>query len=143
MATTLNDNVQPAAQPKVEEEETSLRISPTKNNEEFKGERKQTAWTELEYHSGFGNHHESEAVKGSLVRGKNNPQKAPMGLYAEQLSGTAFTMPKTQNQRSWLYKILPTVVHKDWKDVSEEFKYWISKFDDCHVTPEQLRWIPQ
>jgi hypothetical protein len=39
------------------------------NNEEFKGERKQTAWTDLEYHSGFGNHHESEAVKGSLVRG--------------------------------------------------------------------------
>ena len=66
-----------------------------------------------------------------------------MGLYAEQLSGTPFTFAKSKNQRSWLYKILPTVVHGDWKDVSNKYKSWVSEFDNAHVTPEQLRWFPQ
>jgi homogentisate 1,2-dioxygenase len=65
-----------------------------------------------------------------------------MGLYAEQLSGTPFTFSKNSNERSWLYRILPTVVHNDWKDVSNQFKSWISEFDKGHVTPEQLRWVP-
>jgi homogentisate 1,2-dioxygenase len=43
----------------------------------------QDIWSNLQYHVGFGNHFESEAEKGALVKGRNNPQKAPMGLYAE------------------------------------------------------------
>ena len=39
------------------------------------------------YLSGFGSHHESEAVPGALPVGRNSPQRAPFGLYAEQLSG--------------------------------------------------------
>ena len=93
-----------------------------------------SAWKNLSYNMGFGNHFESEAIPGSLVKGRNNPQKAPMGLYAEQHSGTPFTFAKTKNQRSWLYKILPTVVHKDWKDVSHRFKSWTDKCE--RVNPE-------
>ena len=46
------------------------------------------------YMTGFGNHFATEAVPGALPEGRNSPQRAPMGLYAEQLSGTAFTAPR-------------------------------------------------
>nr|WP_319058617.1 homogentisate 1,2-dioxygenase [Streptomyces europaeiscabiei]MDX2775342.1 homogentisate 1,2-dioxygenase [Streptomyces europaeiscabiei] len=61
----------------------------------------------LEYLSGFGNEHASEAVPGALPHGRNSPQRAPLGLYAEQLSGTAFTEPRSHNRRSWLYRTCP------------------------------------
>jgi len=51
--------------------------------------------TSLQYLSGFGSHHESEAVPGALPHGQNSPQKVPFGLYAEQLSGSAFTAPRS------------------------------------------------
>ncbi|MBX2825586.1 MAG: homogentisate 1,2-dioxygenase, partial [Gammaproteobacteria bacterium] len=54
------------------------------------------------YHSGFGNTHSSQAESGALPIGRNSPQQAPLGLYAEQLSGTAFTAPRAENKRSWL-----------------------------------------
>lgn len=100
----------------------------------------------MEYLHGFGNHFESEAEKGALVKGRNNPQKAPMGLYAEQLSGTPFTFSKHKNQRSWLYRIMPTCNHGPWKDVSAQFSNWVSDFNqdkDLVVSPEQRRWTPQ
>ena len=59
------------------------------------------------YQRGFGNHFSSEAVAGSLPPHQNTPQVPAMGLYAEQLSGTAFTMPRKVNERSWLYRIRP------------------------------------
>ena len=59
------------------------------------------------YLVGFGNHFESEALEGSLVKGRNNPQKCPKNLYAEQLSGTSFTQPRHLNLRAWMYKIKP------------------------------------
>ena len=52
------------------------------------------ATEKLDYLSGFGNEHASEAVPGALPRGQNSPQRAPLGLYAEQLCGTAFTAPR-------------------------------------------------
>ena len=58
-----------------------------------------------DYQAGFGNHFATEALKGALPQGQNNPQKCAMGLYAEQLSGTAFTCPRSTNQRTWLYRI--------------------------------------
>lgn len=67
--------------------------------------------TELNYMTGFGNAFESEALPGALPRGRNSPQKCPYGLYAEQLSGSAFTAPQATNARSWLYRILPSVKH--------------------------------
>ena len=63
----------------------------------------------LTYLCGFGNHHLSEAVPGSLPVGQNNPQRAPCGLYAELLSGTAFTAPRAANWRTWMYRIRPSV----------------------------------
>lgn len=75
-------------------------------------------WYSLSYHNGFGNHVESEAEKGALPIGMNNPQKCPMGLYAEQISGTPFTYAKHKNKRSWLYRVVPTCNHGDWKDCS-------------------------
>ena len=63
------------------------------------------------YMSGFGNTFETEALPGALPVGRNSPQKVNYGLYAEQLSGSPFTAPQATNQRSWLYRIRPTVRH--------------------------------
>ncbi|MGH8270614.1 MAG: homogentisate 1,2-dioxygenase, partial [Steroidobacteraceae bacterium] len=61
----------------------------------------------LRYLPGFGNHFATEALPGALPEGRNSPQHCPYGLYAEQLSGTAFTAPRPANRRSWLYRIRP------------------------------------
>ena len=66
----------------------------------------------LAYQSGFGNSVATEALPGALPVGRNSPQRAPYGLYAEQLSGTAFTAPRADNQRSWLYRIRPSAMHQ-------------------------------
>src|SRR3954454_291978 len=63
------------------------------------------------YMSGFGNTFETEALAGALPVGRNSPQKVNYGLYAEQLSGSPFTAPQASNERSWLYRIRPTVRH--------------------------------
>ena len=52
-----------------------------------------------EYQQGFGNTFASEALKDALPKGQNTPQQCPYQLYAEQLSGKAFTVPRTHNQR--------------------------------------------
>ena len=64
----------------------------------------------LKYQSGFGNQFASEAVAGCLPQGRNSPQKVAHGLYAELLSGSAFTAPRAENLRSWLYRRQPSVV---------------------------------
>src|ERR1700724_2778452 len=61
------------------------------------------------YMSGFGNSFETEALPGALPIGRNSPQRVAFGLYAEQLSGSPFTAPRAANERSWLYRILPSV----------------------------------
>jgi len=63
------------------------------------------------YQTGFGNGFESEALAGALPIGRNSPQRCAYGLYAEQLSGSPFTAPRISNERSWLYRIRPTVRH--------------------------------
>ena len=67
------------------------------------------------YLAGFGNQHMSEALEGALPKSQNSPQKCALGLYAEQLSGSAFTRPRHLNLRSWLYRRLPSVVHHDYE----------------------------
>ena len=64
---------------------------------------------DLDYMTGFGNEHASEALPGALPVGQNSPQRAPYGLYAELLSGTAFTAPRAQNRRTWFYRMRPSV----------------------------------
>ena len=95
---------------------------------------------ELRYQSGFGNEFASEAVTDALPIGQNSPQPAPFGLYAEQLSGTAFTAPRGANRRSWLYRIRPAAVHRPFKRIDNH--RIAHRFDDVHPTPNQLRWDP-
>ncbi len=94
------------------------------------------------YMSGFGNHFASEALPGALPIGQNSPQQCPYGLYAEQLSGSAFTAPREHNQRSWLYRIRPSVLHAR--------KFAAVNFPDWRTAPAregcarigQMRWAP-
>lgn len=96
---------------------------------------------EPEYQSGFGNEFETEAVAGALPRGQNSPQRAPHGLCAEQLSGTAFTAPRSSNRRTWTYRMRPSAVHRPFERVDNRF--WRSApIDDGAPTPNQLRWDP-
>ncbi|RQM28025.1 hypothetical protein B5M09_000351 [Aphanomyces astaci] len=105
-----------------------------------RAEQADGSWLDLEYLPGFGNHFASETLKGALPTGMNNPQKCNYGLYAEQLSGTAFTLPRKSNQRSWLYRILPPVVHEQYKEIPA--KHIVNDFTNEHITPQQLRWQP-
>lgn len=93
-----------------------------------------------QYQSGFGNEFATEALAGVLPVGQNSPQQAPYGLYAEQLSGTAFTAPRHSNRRSWLYRIRPAAVHKPFKALPEG--HFHNRFDEMPATPNQLRWGP-
>lgn len=92
----------------------------------------------FEYQTGFGNDFATEAVSGALPIGRNSPQKAPLGLYAEQFSGTAFTVPRSSNRRTWKYRIRPSVTHGVFEKI--EHGSWLSSFDETPVTPNQLRW---
>lgn len=95
---------------------------------------------DIKYMTGFGNEFATEAIAGALPIGRNSPQKPPMGLYAEQLSGTSFTTPRANNKRSWLYRIRPSVVHQPFEQI--EGSNWLSCFDAIDTTPNQLRWGP-
>ncbi|MFD5397040.1 homogentisate 1,2-dioxygenase [Streptomyces sp. NPDC127097] len=95
----------------------------------------------LAYQTGFGNEHSSEAVPGALPAGRNSPQRAPLGLYAEQLSGSAFTEPRGHNLRSWLYRIRPSAAHPPFVR-AERHALRSAPFTDCAPDPNRLRWNP-
>src|SRR3990170_5496543 len=95
----------------------------------------------LSYQTGFGNEFATEAVEGALPVGRNSPQKAPLGLYAEQFSGTAFTAPRGSNKRTWTYRIRPSVLHKPFQQVESKL-FRSSPFDEVVTMPNQLRWNP-
>jgi homogentisate 1,2-dioxygenase len=92
------------------------------------------------YQSGFGNEFATEAIPGALPVGRNSPQRAPFGLYAEQISGTAFTAPRHANLRSWLYRIRPAAMHGTFEPFAQPRFH--SDFGHAPVTPDQLRWSP-
>lgn len=95
---------------------------------------------EPRYQSGFGNELASEALPGALPAGQNSPQRAPYGLYAEQLSGTAFTAPRGANRRSWLYRIRPAAMHGTFERLDSGLL--VGGFEDVPTPPSQLRWNP-
>lgn len=95
---------------------------------------------DAKYLSGFGNEFASEAVAGALPQHQNNPQRAPFGLYAEQLSGSAFTTHGRDNQRSWLYRVLPSVKHKNFKKISMPAAL-SAPLIDLTTSPDPLRWL--
>jgi homogentisate 1,2-dioxygenase len=92
------------------------------------------------YQSGFGNEFASEALEGALPAGRNSPQRCPYGLYAEQLSGTAFTAPRSVNRRSWLYRIRPAAMHAPFERARAG--RIVGDFSVCEASPNQLRWSP-
>lgn len=93
------------------------------------------------YMPGFGNHFSTEAVPGALPVGQNSPQKTPLGLYAEQLSGTAFTAPRTENRRSWLYRLRPSAQHPAYQKIDRGL-IRSGPFDEVPPNPNRMRWNP-
>ena len=103
-------------------------------------------WTQATpagYMPGFGNDFETEALPGALPIGQNSPQRTAYGLYAEQLSGSPFTAPRGTNERSWLYRIRPSVQHAP-KFKKTALPYWkTAPSTGEHDRPiGQLRWSP-
>ena len=100
------------------------------------------------YMSGFGNEFTSEDPRcpDALPVGQNSPQVCPYGLYAEQLSGSAFTCPRTTNKRSWLYRILPSAKHTPFKPytpaVSKVVGGMTHNWDEIEPNPNQIKWKP-
>ena len=97
--------------------------------------------TTLEYQSGFGNEFASEALPGALPDGRNSPQRAPYGLYAELVSGTAFTQPRADNLRTWVYRMRPSAVHGGFRQV-DNGSLRTPPFNEGVLTPQQMRWDP-
>ena len=93
------------------------------------------------YMPGFGNEHSTEALRGALPVGQNSPQKPPLGLYAEQISFTAFTAPRAENRRCWLYRIRPSAAHPQFKRIGDG-RIAGGPFGDVETPPDRLRWDP-
>jgi homogentisate 1,2-dioxygenase len=94
------------------------------------------------YMSGFGNGFETEALPGALPVGRNSPQRCPYGLYAEQLSGSPFTAPRTTNERSWLYRIRPTVSHWGAFAKADTGLWRTAPAHEADLPIAPLRWDP-
>lgn len=92
------------------------------------------------YQTGFANEFATEALPGALPQHQNSPQKCAYGLYAEQVSGTAFTAPRHANRRSWLYRIRPAVMHQPFVQIDNG---GMTNQFDAPATPNLLRWDPQ
>ncbi len=91
------------------------------------------------YQSGFGNEFATEATPGALPERGNSPQRVKHGLYAEQFSGSPFTVARPLQKRSWLYRIRPSVLHEPFAEADPKR----FRFDDVPpTTPNQLRWDP-
>ncbi|MGB6156378.1 MAG: homogentisate 1,2-dioxygenase [Castellaniella sp.] len=97
--------------------------------------------TPLAYMSGFGNEFSSESLPGALPDRGNSPQRAPYGLYAEQINGTAFTVSRSANRRSWLYRIRPGATHGAFAP-SKAAPRWLSNFTQTPTPPNRMRWDP-
>src|SRR3546814_13646681 len=89
------------------------------------------------YQSGFANEFASEAIAGTLPQGQNSPQRVAHGLYAEQLSGTAFTAPRHSHRRSWLYRIRPAAVHEPFQPLAPAAFH--NRFGEPPATPDRQR----
>jgi homogentisate 1,2-dioxygenase len=97
----------------------------------------------LQYMPGFGNDFETEALPGSLPQGQNSPQRCAYGLYAEQLSGSPFTAPRGANERSWLYRMRPSVSHiRRFRRVDQPFWKTAPHIVDHDLPLGPLRWSP-
>lgn len=94
----------------------------------------------LDYQSGFGNEHASEAIEGALPQGRNSPQQVAHGLFAEQVSGTSFVVPRARNRRSWLYRITPSAKHPAFIRLDSNGTVRSAPFRDIAPNPNRVRW---
>ncbi|HYH05506.1 MAG TPA: homogentisate 1,2-dioxygenase [Thermoanaerobaculia bacterium] len=92
------------------------------------------------YQSGFNNEFATEAIAGVLPERGNSPQRVKFGLYAEQFSGSPFTVPRPMQKRAWLYRIRPSVLHEPF--TAADARHLRGAFDEVPVPPNQLRWDP-
>jgi homogentisate 1,2-dioxygenase len=90
---------------------------------------------------GFGNYFATEAVAGALPQGRNSPQRPAFGLYAEQLSGTAFTAPRAENRRAWLYRMRPSAAHPPYERYAGA-PLFAPSLPEAPLPPNRLRWDP-
>jgi homogentisate 1,2-dioxygenase len=102
---------------------------------------KGAAKARLAYQSGFGNTFSSEALRGALPVGRNSPQRAPHGLYAEVLSGSAFTAPRAENLSVWTYRLRPSAMQTPYKRIANGLLR-SGPFDEAETPPNRLRWDP-
>jgi homogentisate 1,2-dioxygenase len=93
------------------------------------------------YQTGFNNEFATEAVPGALPARGNSPQRVAHGLYAEQFSGSPFTVPRAMQKRSWLYRIRPSVTHEAFQPADGRLLRG-TPFDEVRTPPTQLRWDP-
>jgi homogentisate 1,2-dioxygenase len=91
------------------------------------------------YQSGFNNEFATEALPGVLPARGNSPQRVRYGLYAEQFSGSPFTVPRPMQKRSWLYRIRPSVLHEPFAPIEPRLLR-SHPFDELPTPPNQLRW---
>lgn len=97
----------------------------------------------MEYQSGFGSYFETEALQGALPKNQNSPQRPPLGLYAEQINGSAFTAPRVQNLRTWLYRIKPSVSQTAFTSLKNpQLSEITESFQTAEEQPNQFRWNP-
>ena len=107
------------------------------------GGARTTVEASLRYMSGFGNSFETEVLPDALPVGRNSPQKCNYGLYAEQLSGSAFTAPQGKNERSWLYRIRPSVKHsQSYAPVDPGLMRTAPNTQERKPMLGQMRWDP-
>jgi homogentisate 1,2-dioxygenase len=92
------------------------------------------------YLTGFGNEFATEALPGALPAHRNSPQRVAYGLYAEQISGTAFTAPRSHNRRTWMYRIRPGAMHGEFTRMDNGRV--VGQFGDVAAPPNQMRWDP-
>ncbi len=95
-----------------------------------------------DYLSGFGNEFATEAVAGALPEGRNSPQRPAFGLYAEQFSGTAFTVPRDHNRRSWFYRMRPSAMHGRFEPYCGNARLETAPIGHAPFSPNRLRWDP-
>ncbi|MCJ0764885.1 homogentisate 1,2-dioxygenase [Variovorax terrae] len=96
---------------------------------------------DLHYQNGFGNIFSSEAKAGALPVARNSPQRAPLGLYTELLSGSAFTAPRKHNLRTWMYRIRPSAAHGKFSRA--QHPTWLTgPFSAAQTPSNRLRWNP-
>ncbi len=97
--------------------------------------------TQLNYQTGFGNEFATEAIAGALPLGRNSPQRVPHGLYAELISGTAFTAPRAENRRTWMYRRQPSVVVGGYKPYAQAL-WTTGAAQGVQAAPDPMRWRP-